>query len=463
MFSSYQSTGRLLADGGAHLWVLLRELPWLVIELAGVYFWSFSAFFLQKAITAGYVTGIWVHILHHGIQTVLIFSAVALTLLPSADPWPMSQRVAMLAQTVCLFMKMHSYIMTNRHLAARAEARAVRVTATPGGKVDKASLRALDALSDAALRVKLRRAGKATNGTHDDLVARVVDSVTPSDSTPRPGRSRTGSDVGTATDSGDEDSGPRPFPGATVVRVQYPANVTLWNYCMFTLYPTLCYEPYYPRTKKFRVTYFLEKAVMCVSLMNCCTVVMSSSLLPVFARINNMTPWAALSELLVPILFMWILTFFIIFECMLNAVAELTFFADRRFYSDWWNSTTFDEFARKWNAPVHEFLLRHVYLESMDEHNLSKPAATFVTFIFSMLLHELILATAFEMVQGWLFLFSLLQLPLIPLMRSPVFKGKRLGNLVFWWGTITGIPLVTVLYAKQYCQVHDCGDVATFQ
>lgn len=28
-------------------------------------------------------------------------------------------------------------------------------------------------------------------------------------------------------------------------------------------------------------------------------------------------------------------------------------FADREFYQDWWNSTSWDEFARKWNKPVH--------------------------------------------------------------------------------------------------------------
>lgn len=54
--------------------------------------------------------------------------------------------------------------------------------------------------------------------------------------------------------------------------------------------------------------------------------------------------------------------------CILVALAadlrldllQLTFFADREFYQDWWNSTTFDEFSRKWNVPVHSFLLRHV-------------------------------------------------------------------------------------------------------
>lgn len=28
-------------------------------------------------------------------------------------------------------------------------------------------------------------------------------------------------------------------------------------------------------------------------------------------------------------------------------------FADREFYQDWWNSTSWDQFSRKWNKPVH--------------------------------------------------------------------------------------------------------------
>lgn len=35
-----------------------------------------------------------------------------------------------------------------------------------------------------------------------------------------------------------------------------------------------------------------------------------------------------------------------LFESILNLLAELTYFADRGFYGDWWNSVSWDEFAR---------------------------------------------------------------------------------------------------------------------
>jgi hypothetical protein len=39
-------------------------------------------------------------------------------------------------------------------------------------------------------------------------------------------------------------------------------------------------------------------------------------------------------------------TWYLIWECVLNVLAELTFFADRGFYADWWNSVSWDQFAR---------------------------------------------------------------------------------------------------------------------
>jgi sterol O-acyltransferase len=81
-------------------------------------------------------------------------------------------------------------------------------------------------------------------------------------------------------------------------------------------------------------------------------------------------------------------------------------FADRQFYEDWvcnssfvefhsyviqWNSTSWDEFARKWNKPVYTFLLRHVYRATRKSYRISKSGAMFVTFLLSALAHELVM------------------------------------------------------------------------
>lgn len=45
---------------------------------------------------------------------------------------------------------------------------------------------------------------------------------------------------------------------------------------------------------------------------------------------------------------MYLLVFYIIWDAILNAIAELTRFSDREFYGPWWNSVTWDQFAREW-------------------------------------------------------------------------------------------------------------------
>eukprot|EP00483_Globobulimina_turgida_P011189 UN11210 len=168
-------------------------------------------------------------------------------------------------------------------------------------------------------------------------------------------------------------------------------------------------------------------------------------------------PIETIINLLVPATLLEIAGFFVVFDCMMNCIAELTCFADREFYQDWWNSTSFEEFARKWNRPVHEFLLRHVYYESMSTYKLSKGVAMAGTFIFSIALHEVVLCACLHKFSPWLAFFRLMQLPLMPIMTSRAFKNKPLGNIVFWVGIIVGMPMTMVLYARDYCTTYDCS------
>lgn len=58
---------------------------------------------------------------------------------------------------------------------------------------------------------------------------------------------------------------------------------------------------------------------------------------------------------------LWILMFFSFFQFFLNILAELTYFADRQFYKEWWNCKDLGEYWRLWNLPVHDWFLRHMY------------------------------------------------------------------------------------------------------
>ncbi|KAJ5187201.1 hypothetical protein N7449_010195 [Penicillium cf. viridicatum] len=170
----------------------------------------------------------------------------------------------------------------------------------------------------------------------------------------------------------------------------YPRNLTIGNICDFMALPTLVYELEYPRTKKIDWLYVAEKTLATFGIIVVMIAVSQSWIYPVVMdtvrmKEEGMTaqqrlqefPWV-LGDLLFPFMMEYLLAFYVIWECVLNAVAEITMFADRGFYSDWWNSVSWDQFARDWNRPVHNFLFRHVYHGSISEYRLSRKLPTWL-------------------------------------------------------------------------------------
>ncbi|ORY49495.1 hypothetical protein BCR33DRAFT_763259, partial [Rhizoclosmatium globosum] len=210
--------------------------------------------------------------------------------------------------------------------------------------------------------------------------------------------------------------------------VEFPNNITVANFVDYMLVPTLVYELSYPRTEKFNPSAFLERVgYTFISFFLLCTTV-DQYILPILHETHKMDFFTTVIYLIMPFMVCFMMIFFIVFECICNAFAELTCFADREFYQDWWNSSTFDEYARRWNKPVHEFLLRHVYLESISTLHSSKQNATLLTFFVSSVFHELAITMIGKRVRPWLFGFQMFQIPLIWLARLEFMKRRR------WFG-----------------------------
>ena len=167
---------------------------------------------------------------------------------------------------------------------------------------------------------------------------------------------------------------------------------------------------------------------------------------PLSTSLTTHFPWVFM-DLLFPLLMEQLLAWYLIWECVLNVLAELTRFADRGFYADWWNSTSWDYYARAWNIPVHNFLLRHAYHSSISAFKFSRSSATLVTFLLSACVHELLMMVLFGKLRGYLFVFQMSQLPLVALSRSRWLRGRDpLGNCVFWLGLSVGPSVLTSLY-----------------
>lgn len=240
---------------------------------------------------------------------------------------------------------------------------------------------------------------------------------------------------------------------------QYPSNLTLPNICEWTCLPILVYELSYPRSDRVNWWYVAEKSAATLGGIGIMIIVSQAYLYPVVVaavrrkeEAGGPPPsWPHLPylvfDMLFPLLLEQLLAWYVIWECLLNVLAEMTCFADRGFYGDWWNSVSWDQYARDWNRPVHNFLLRHVYHSSISAFHLSRTQATFATFFLSAVVHELLMFCLFRKLRGYLFALQLSQLPLAALSRTRLLKGRdTLGNVIFWIGLFIGPSLITGLY-----------------
>lgn len=251
--------------------------------------------------------------------------------------------------------------------------------------------------------------------------------------------------------------------------VTYPDNLTVANFADYLLCPTLCYELEYPRFPKRNYLELFYKTLAVFGCIFLLTVTSEEFIIPVLdeshdrlAQTSNYLDGALIfaetvSRLLFPFMVTFLLVFLVIFEYVLGAFAEITRFADRQFYSDWWNSLDWLEFSREWNIPVHNFFRRHVYSASRGV-KLSRPAATTITFLVSALAHELVMGCITRKFRGYGFVLMMLQMPFVMIQRMPgVRERKLLNNVMFWICMIMGLSLVST--SLVYCKDMRCDEL----
>ncbi|KXG45224.1 Sterol O-acyltransferase, ACAT/DAG/ARE types [Penicillium griseofulvum] len=239
--------------------------------------------------------------------------------------------------------------------------------------------------------------------------------------------------------------------------ISYPQNLHIGNYVDFLFCPTLCYELEYPRRLERRWSEIGWKAAAVFGCIFLLTLTSEEFIVPVLAEasaqlrvFSNITDKAlvlaeTISMLLFPFMIIFLLVFLVIFEYVLGAFAELTRFADRHFYSDWWNSCDWMEFSREWNVPVHHFLFRHVYWPARS--TFSQPVAMVITFLVSSIFHELVMSCITKKLRGYGFLAMMLQLPIVAIQKSRFFRGRTiLNNAFFWFSMILGLSMMCAFY-----------------
>ncbi|KAF9893423.1 Diacylglycerol O-acyltransferase 1 [Aspergillus nanangensis] len=237
----------------------------------------------------------------------------------------------------------------------------------------------------------------------------------------------------------------------------YPRNITLRNLIYFWMAPTLLYQPVYPRSPRIRWSFVAKRVAEFLCLSVFIWLLSAQYAAPVLVnsvdKFRNLAYASILERImkLSPIsLIIWLAGFFALFQSALNALAEVMRFADRQFYTDWWNSPSLGAYWRSWNRPVYLFMKRHVY-SPLIGRGYSPFLASTIVFTISALLHELLVGIPTHNMIGVALCGMLAQLPLIaltaPMERVKGPSGRIIGNTVFWVSfCVVGQPLGALLY-----------------
>ncbi|SPQ21305.1 7905d28b-d3c9-4029-bdd9-994bbed72400 [Thermothielavioides terrestris] len=352
--------------------------------------------------------------------------------------WTWTAQVFLLLHTMVLLMKMHSYVFYNGHLSEtekRLRALDDPATASRAPAYIYPSADNPMGTTVSPNRAEARGKGKGADGGLGDAdeVAQLREDLARELTSP-------------------------------IGNITYPANLTWANYFDYLCCPTLCYEIEYPRNDRIDWQSLFSKIVAVFGCIFLLTVISEEFILPALVDASQRldpslrsadSPLTALEVLLVlaetiswllfPFMLTFLLVFLVIFEYVLGAFAELTRFADRHFYSDWWNSTDWMEFSREWNVPVYSFLRRHVY--SASRPHIGKANATVITFLISAVGHEIVMACITKKLRGYGFVCQMLQLPIVMLQRTKWVRGRKtLNNVCFWCSMILGLSLICSLY-----------------
>lgn len=153
----------------------------------------------------------------------------------------------------------------------------------------------------------------------------------------------------------------------------------------------------------------------------------------------------------VPAAYCWLAFFYMFFHSFMNIMGELCEFGDRRFYSDWWNAGNLSEYWRKWNHPIHNFLIRHIYYP-LRRRKISKPLSLFITFMVSAAAHEYIMIGVFRVVNFIAFTLMIVNVPLMVFQeKTKHLVSPDINNLLFWLGyIILGQPFGIIFSHYQF-------------
>ncbi|MEE6495778.1 hypothetical protein FKM82_002146 [Ascaphus truei] len=235
-------------------------------------------------------------------------------------------------------------------------------------------------------------------------------------------------------------------------------QVTQYLYFLFA--PTLIYRDSYPRNPLIRWGYVASKFAQVLGCLFYVYYVFVRLCIPLFRNVSK-EPFSlrvlvlCIFNSILPGVLVLFLAFFAFLHCWLNAFAEMLRFADRMFYKDWWNSTSFANYYRTWNVVVHDWLYYYAYRDFLWFFGRRfKAAAMLSVFTVSALVHEYALAICFGFFYPVLFILFMC----FGMLFNFILHDRRKGpiwNVIMWTSLFLGQGVLLCLYSQEwYAQQH---------
>jgi diacylglycerol O-acyltransferase 1 len=77
--------------------------------------------------------------------------------------------------------------------------------------------------------------------------------------------------------------------------------------------------------------------------------------------------------------------------------------------------------------------------------------STFLVFLASAIMHEVLVSVPFHMVRPWSFLGMMMQIPLVAITKLAARHSPTMGNIIFWISfCLVGQPMAALLYTVDY-------------
>jgi len=233
------------------------------------------------------------------------------------------------------------------------------------------------------------------------------------------------------------------------------------SYLYFLFVPTFIYRDSYPRNAKIKwhnVFNQLFQVFVCSFYMY---FIILRFCMPVFKHFNkeHLTVKMFVLSILscqLPGGLLLVIIFYGLLHCWLNAFAEMLRFADRMFYTDWWNSTNYSNYFRTWNIVVHDWLYTYIY---KDLHHIlgknNRILCQFLILLLSAIFHEYLITLTLGFFYPIMFpMFAALG---FGFMLIKCDKNSNLGNFLTWLSLQIGFGIQISLYSIEYYVRLNCS------